>query len=664
MGQTMAAGIAEPDWLSHLIPLPHEITIEQAIELSPGDVSIKTVPDAGDIEQQAARELEQLWIDRTGCEPIGSEFEIWIGVADETGHLAGRPVDTERLRSLPNRDQAYVIRPDGSRRLILSALNGRGVCYAVRTLHQLLEPHLSEDRVTIPLATVTDWPDLDERGMWNFPDPERWIPWMASVKLNYGKMASAKPEPVEPGKPNRLPIDSVLMREARLKAFNYLPYILHLNFLHDYGLFRAHPELAGKGDSALAGRYFAHKSGSQHRAPCAANPLLTEILTEWMMDICSQGADEISCWLSERPCQCSCDSCTSVGQFVLETRAFVAAWREAQKEYPALRIRIFMSTTTTVRNYRILAELPPEVMLERACATGLERVLHIPRDLLANPLMDHYAAEGRWIASYDVPIGASGLVDTPEFKLPQSSPHRIRDFVGQLARRGYSGAYGMMAWATMGKETSSLCIQALAEWSWNLKGRSERDFAVAWATREGYGDPQAVGDWAEMMGPVEFDVYDSDFPVCYSWGKAVEMVHDRRRPYLGEGMFRYYADEGDFDRKRDRCRRALDIAEAFESPHLANETRIVLSYVDLADAVYRLADQVATGDLTDLATQDALRESVDRLKRSGDANAAAIRAWRRGLGPEPWHQRVHDAIRATETTVAEISADILGRHLY
>ena len=659
----MAAQIAEPDWLSHLIPLPHEIAIEETIELPPGDVSIKTGPGACEIEEQAVQDLVQLWIDRTGCEPVGSGFEILIGVADETGNVAGRTVDTERLKSLPNRDQAYVIRPDGNRRLILAALDGRGVCYAARTLHQLLEAGLSEALATIPLATVTDWPDLDERGLWNFPDPESWIPWMASVKLNYGKMASAKPEPVERGRPNRLPIDSALMREARLKAFNYLPYILHLNFLHDYGLFRAHPELAGKGDSALAGRYFAHKSGSQHRAPCAANPLFTEILTEWMMDICAQGANEISCWLSERPCQCSCDCCTSIGQFVLETRAFLAAWREAQKKHPALQIRIFMSTTT-VRNYRILAELPPEVRLERACAVGLERVRHIPRDLLANPLMDHYAAEGRWIASYDVPIGASGLVDTPEFKLPQSSPHRIRDFVGQLARRSYSGAYGMMAWATMGRETSSFCIQALAEWSWNLNGRSEREFAVAWATREGYEDPQAVGDWAELIGPVEFDVYDSEFPVCYSWGKAVEMVRERRRPYLGEDMFRYYTSTDDFDQKRDCCRRALEIAEAFETPHLANETRVVLSYVDLADAIYRIAEQVATEDLTDLAIQDALRKSTDHLKRSGDANVAAIKTWRRTLGPEPWHQRVHDAIHATETTVAEISADILGCHLY
>ena len=31
-----------------------------------------------------------------------------------------------------------------------------------------------------------------------------------------------------------------------------------------------------------------------------------------------------------------------------------------------------------------------------------------------------------------------------------------------------------------------------------------------------------MAEWATLMGPVEFDVYDSDFPICYSWGKASE----------------------------------------------------------------------------------------------------------------------------------------------
>lgn len=643
-------------WKRYLLPLPHEITFEGDVECRPELVSVALRPGAGAMEKNAAAMLEALCPGEKGAKPVGGAFSISIGLV-ESGP------DAERLRGLPNCRQAYTIRPEG-RRLVLSALSERGITYGARTLRQLLEPNLSPDSIRIPLVSVTDWPDLDERGMWNFPTPEEWIPWMASMKLNYGKMDSTELSTVVRGKPNSARIDRALMEEARLLGFNYVPLITHLNFLHDRGLFRAYPELAGKGDGALAGRYFAHKEGNQHRAPCASNPLLVDILEEWMADIAAQGASEVGCWLTERPAQCECDDCTALGQFVLEARAFVNAWKRIRPRFPEFDLRIFLSTTTSQRDYRVLAELPPEVRVGRACAAEMERVLHLPRDLTANPLLDYHASQGRWIASYDVPVNANGRVETPEFKVPQSSPHRIRDYVGHLIRRQYSGAFGMMAWVTKGRETCGYNVAALAEYSWNLKGRSEREFAVAWATREGYVDVEAFADWSERLGPVAFDVYDSDFPVCYSWGKAVEMVRGKHRPYLGEGMFRYYENEHAFDEKVDACRRAIQIASGFESPDCVNETRVVMTYVELARGVYRVAEKVATRDLADPDVQMELQAALESLEAAGASNVAAIRHWRETLGPEPWHNRVHDAIRGTEATVREIARFLRERYLH
>jgi hypothetical protein len=487
---------------------------------------------------------------------------------------------------------------------------------------------------------------------------------MSSLKLNYGKMASTELDPVKAGKPNKAKIDAPLMVSSRLRAFNYLPYILHLNFLHGCDLFKTYPELAGVGDGALTGRYFAHKEGNQHRAPCASKPLLAQIISEWMGDIAEQGAHEVSCWLSERPGQCGCEDCTSVGQFVLEARAFVTAWQNVRETFPDFQIRIFMSTTTTVRNYRILAELPPEVRLERACATGLERVLHLPRDLMANPLFDHYASMGRWVASYDVPVGAYGSVDTPEFKVPHCSAHRIKDYVGQLVRRGYSGAYGMMAWATQGREVCGFNVSALAEWGWNSEGRTEKEFATAWATREGYVDTEAVGEWAELMGSVEFDVYDSEFPICYSRGLAAKMVRKKRRPYLGEGMFRYYASVNSFEEKQHICDQALVISNSLGDPRLSNETRVTRTYVELARCIYQVAELMSTSEMENSKDQESMLRCLRELEAAGKENTAAIGVWREGLGPEPWQYRVHDAIAATESTVADISSHIRTRYIY
>ncbi len=649
-------------WVQYLLPMPHEIDIGELIECPPSAVAVRTPDGAGPMVRRAAEDVRRLL--GTIVEPEAPVCDILVGTVDAGGTLAGIPVDAAQLERLPNSDQAYLIVPHGRQQLLLAALTGRGVYYASRTLCQLLEPALTPQQAVIPMIRVVDWPDFDERGLWNFPDEAEWIPWLSSMKLNYGKMASTRLAPVERDRPNQAVIESGLMHQASMRAFNYLPYILHLNFLHDCGLFRAYPELAGKGDGALSGRYFAHKEGSQHRVPCASQPVLAQILAEWMVSIASQGGLEISCWLSERPAQCGCRDCTAVGQFVLEARAFVRAWEQAKRDFPQLQIRLFLSTTTPERDYRVLAELPPQVKLERACATSMERVLHWPRDLLANPLLDHAAAAGRWIASYDVPIAANGKVDTPEFKIPQRSAPRVRDFICQLRRRGYQGAYGMIAWGTLARQINGFNIEALAEWSWNLHGRNEQEFAVAWARRQGYVSPEKVGQWAALMGPVEFDVYASDFPVCYSQGKAVDMIRNRQRPYLGEGMFRYYLDDADFERKRAVCARAAAIAAELQAPDLELETGVVDSYIALAQSVYQVAELLATSDLEDLENQSVLLQAVSELDAAGRFNAETIRTWRANLGPEPWHYRVHDAIAATEATVREIGRFVRERYLY
>ncbi|MBT4484736.1 MAG: hypothetical protein HOC71_13785 [Candidatus Latescibacteria bacterium] len=654
----------QKEWLRHLIPLPHEISFKEKITINPKNVLITVRKNASETEKYAASELKALFKEKTGVAPSGKAFEIIIGVIDAHGKLEGALLKSaERLEILPHKEQAYSIQPVGKNKLLLGALNERGVYYAVRTLHQLLEPFITKNEVSIPLVEVIDWPDMDERGIWNFPNPKDWIPWLASVKLNYGKMITQLHN-VERGKKNRATIDRELLMKGRLMAFNYVPVITHLNFLKRIGLYRAYPELSGVGDGALSGRYFAHKRGDNHRVPNASNPLLTAIITEWMMDIASQGANDLSCWLSERPAESGDDETSKAGQFVLEARAFVNAWRETRETYPDFNIRLFLSTTTSERYYKVLAETPPEVRIERCCSMTLERVTHIPRDLFRNPLFDKYASEGRWIASYDVPYTANGLVETPEFKVPQSSAHRIRDFARQLIERKYKGAYGMMAFGNLAREICGFNITALAEWSWNLNGRSEKEFAIAWATREGFENPEAVGEWSELIGPIEFDVYDSDFPVCYSWGKAVKMVDSRTRPYLGEGMFRYYASPEDFDSKIARCEKALKIAKTFKRTNLANETRVVMSYVRLAKYVYEVAEKVATSELSTLESQDILRDSLNNLELAGKENVTAIKEWRNALGPKPWHYRVHDAIKATETTVQDISQIVEGKYFY
>jgi len=203
-------------------------------------------------------------------------------------------------------------------------------------------------------------------------------------------------------------------------------------------------------------------------------------------------------------------------------------------------------------------------------------------------------------------------------------------------------------------------IAALAEWSWNFNGRSEKEFAAAWATRSGYANPDKVAGWSELMGAVEWDVYDSGFPECYAWGRAIEMIKARTKPVLGEGMFRYYATLESFDAKLVNCDKALDIATSFKNPDLANETKVVHSYIQLAKAIYQIAESVSALDAAKPEIKKRLADSVEALKRAGTENVMAIKAWQAAIGPEPWHPRVLAAIKATETTVHDICQSVEG----
>ncbi|MCA9448093.1 MAG: hypothetical protein KC931_13330, partial [Candidatus Omnitrophica bacterium] len=656
------SGAEEMDWIRHLLPLPKEVEIHHQSRFPVTSLAIRVAENAKSRESFAkSRILEAL---KQNESAISAKFTVLVGLLDQDGKLEGIEVPGgKRLIDLPNSAQAYrIARIDGTT-LAVCALQPEGLSFGIRTLCQLLKVGMDGETINIPMVSITDWPDLEERGVWNYPQNSEWIEWMSEMKLNYGNLNPDVKEIVR-GETNRMTLDTELIGFAEERGFRLTPQIVHLNFLHGYGLFRAYPELAGLGDEALAGRYFAHKQGPQHRVPDASNPILIDILAEWMEDLANQGSMDICCWLTERPATDTRRAALEEGQFVLEARAFVKAWEKAKKNHPDLEIRIFISTITDERYYKIYDELPSDLKIFRCCVTDMERVRHLPRDLFRNPLLDHYADQGRWIGTYDVPLNVNGNVETPEFKIPHRSPDRIKDYVIQLVERQYRAGIGMMAWHRHAMKICGVKFAALAEWGWNSRGRSIEEFNLAWATREGFEAPEEAAKWLTLMGPVEWDVFDSEFPICYSWGQFIEIVKERAFPILGETVHRYYRSPESFDEKIAVCDRALELAEAFEDANYANETRVVRSYIRLAKAIHRVAELRATDPLTSLEIQDEMKKRLARLEEAGRENVTAIEKWRNELGPEEWHYRVKDAIAGTETTVDEIVRWVKNRDLY
>ena len=593
-------------WINHLVPLPHEIAIPAKLIRPPGDVGVRLRGNAGDIEQQAAGELRALFRKKVGVEPEGSKFEILLGVLDAAGKLDGlAPDDAGRLKKCRNSEQAYVIRPRGETGLVIAGLDARGVYYGVQTLRQLLEPKLAKDEVAIPLAVVTDWPDMTERGMWG--SPLQIIPYEASLKLNHhsllarfrGKFARDR-APAWDMLTLALP-DGTEVRNiewARLHAMTPYGQLSHINYWQRYGLYDAYPELKGKGAGATD---FSDVEGKRP-VPCATQPVLKTLLAQSIRDLAEEGVPEVAVWQSEFEAQCECEACTKIGQCQAEVDAILAAWQAVKKDFPDLRLRIFFclgkDTPDLVR--RCLEALPPEVIIEKVYSW--------------KPMYEEAAARGQKVIRY-----SGWMLNKPHSAGIRHYTSYYRDRLTHGFEKGLAGVlplhkfYSKEATA-YNKRVHSYNYSGLAEWSWNVKGRTPREFTVAWATREGYADPDRVADWTEIMEPVESAVINKyrprwhftyDAAKLFREGKPCTILDDR---IVADGLA--------------ACRRALPIAETLDKPDLAAETRHVTAVLRAHERLNALSAAVAGRD--DEGGRERLRTALRNYVTAVRAAATSL----------------------------------------
>jgi len=473
-------------WLNYTLPLPHEISIRKEANVAPGDIGIKLPETAGVIEKNAAAQLAQYLKEKTGTEPTGNKYEFVAGVLDQDGKVCGIPVeDAAKLKGVPNNNQAYLIQPVGENKLVLAALNPKGVYYAVQTLRQLLGRQISKDSVAVPLATITDWPDMDERGFWNvgYAAPG-FIPWLASLKLNftsYGTGIVLKKD--EKAQCPKLPIE--LINQARDHAFLLMPHLAHYDFFFRFGADAVYPELAGKGDEAR------NPWNAKARNPCMATPLIKRLVTEWIESAAGQGLREFSLWLSECTAQCECNACLKDGckQMFKETQAGIEAIEAARIKYPDLQGRIFftMNYGDVVKDSSdCLAILPPDIKVEKVYSR--------------NRIFDKFAADGHWVVSYSgAPLGPG------YFSIRYMADEIIKGLKEYHAVK-YSGLFSRGRGNTSNQWEKGFCnyqFSAVAEWSWNAKGRDVCQFAEAWATLNNFAHPEQFAEWIEIVRPVE-----------------------------------------------------------------------------------------------------------------------------------------------------------------
>ena len=614
--------------LDHVIPLPKEISLEREVALPPGQVVVRVEEGAGETVAHAAALLTAAIVGEEGAPDATGSFEVRLMVAEQGSAQA------RRLADLPNSDQAYAITPEGGERaLVLTGLTEKGVYYAALTLRDLIVAGARPDRVTIPLVTVTDWPDLAERGLWggnSVADME----WMAAHKMNL--VESHVRLGVDEQGNGTAHISQEMLDLGRRNALKLVPIVTHLEQIDRTGIFRVLPQTAGQGDPEKWARI------GHVRPACWSHPDTVRVLGDWMVALASQeGVTDLCPWLSENAVKCECDRCAEQNQFALETAAILAGYERAKQVKPALGIRILLTQGSYRSNDVVLSMLPPGV---GATYYDGGKTYDSSRDPMIYPLLEEWAAQGNWLGCYPQLTASWRTVS------PWSGPQFIRYRMNEFVDKGLSCLCG---YATPNNRLYEFNVAAAAEWSWNARGRDETQFARAWFTRKGLTDPEAAAEWAVTLGPAGWDVYGARVPYYWVHGKAAALVEARRKPSLGAGVYRYFETPERFDENLAAVARAMGLARELDDPALIAETQVIGGYVTMLKMLHDMALIVSVPDAPTEARREQLNEQMHALAQAGADVVDGLIAWEHACGPGLGTSRFDDTVAATERAARE-----------
>lgn len=600
---TVSAGEAQA-WVRHVTPLPKTIDVRSKVSVRPTDITV--VCDDDPLVSRAAGELRR-GLQIAEDAPPPEEPVFWLVLR------AGGP-DAEPLRKLKNAGQAYRIMPGAnSKGIKLVALTPEGVYYAAKTLRQMIGAHSTRSRAVIPLAAVTDWPDLEYRGLWGADNTDH-LMWMSDIKMNIAEQISAvgvdeNGRPWARMKPGREP----MVEHGPQIGIKPIPSILHLEQVGGKGVFQAYPNLRAQG---------GHENGI-----CYSQPQIVDILAGWMTDLAGlPGVAEIDVWMAENLQQqggCRCDECGKTDRSVLEARAIIAGWKKARERFPDLGLIVLTSEETESSNQKVFEDLPKDVKVWYYHSLLTYTAANFP--MIRQYVADH-ANRGRWIGV------CPSLVAYVHFTQPFTGADFIRTLMNEYADKDLSGLLGYIVPRL---KYAVFNMEAAAEWSWNAKGRSTREFALSYAVRHGLKDPERFAEWSETIGPVAWDVYASHWPGGQqrdATGKVAQQLREGTLPKLGFVLWDAYCTpfggigtEGRLDDDVRNAQKAVDIARRMGDEEYIQESLVVQGYINSLKALWELRS-IARPDGT-LTDRDAAERWFRVYATSLDQAVTALPKW-------------------------------------
>jgi len=622
-------------WRLHVVPLPQKMEIAAEVRLPRERVGVSAPPGNHPAINQAIRELH-------ACVGAGSADE---GAFRITLLLGG--ADALALDAVPNADQAYRILPEPEHAgLRIVARKPVGLFYGTKTLTQLISAKSTDAELCIPVLRVTDWPDMPERGFWG-SDSFRHLPWIGSMKLNVvEQIAAVWVDSDGKGQARLKPGREPMIEEGPRYGVLPVPAVLHLEQLSGKGLFEAYPELKSQ--------------GGQEGAICYSQPAFVDVLADWIVALGSlPNVSDVDVWMTEnlhRKGGCRCEQCRQHDHNVLEVRAILAAWRKAKQRLPDVGLRVLLSEETYGSNPLILAELPKDVKLVYYHSL---RTYTAQRREMVYPLLEEYAAQGRWLGVCPQLTGVVGPASP--FSGAQFVHYRMKEFVDKQVS-------GFTAYVIPSLTHARFNVEAAAEWSWNVAGRGTREFALSYAVRHGIEPPELFAEWSEAIGPAAWDLYGSEWPTGErrrSGTPVVEALRTGKLPELGTIRGDVYPHPwGQFRSERQirdglaDARRALELARRIGRPEIVEESRVIEGYIRSLTALYDLSkilgpDGVAPENRVQAAA--AFQEYVAACEQA----ESSLRAWSRLIAPQleaPPGSRYWQVAEVLKRTVREMRA--------
>lgn len=600
------------EWTYYNVPLPKQIEITAEALVLKGSVGFGI--DGGDKHPAYAQILKE-FVDTCGSDS-GASVEPLFWITVQVGGPGAEP-----LKKLKNSDQAYRITPSQDKKtLVISCTTHRGAYYGWKTIQQLIAGRSTSDSLKIPVLTVTDWPDMEKRGLWG-TDNYNHMEWLADRKMNHLEQITSQGVDSE-GKffahTRDRENEDRLEKDTPSFAMDYAPVVLHLE---------------QKWDPKTMGKFYPEMKGknSQHdRAFCYSEPKTTEMIAEWIYLLAQASPTcEVDVWMSENlqgKEGCKCEGCRKAHHTVNEARVIIEAWEMAKKKLGRyITMYVLTSEATEAHNPQILTFLPKDVRIWYYHSLFTYNSIRQP---MIRPYLVQAVKDGFWLGVCPN-LDAWTHVNAP-FTGAAFTKYRMDEFLTK-------GLSGLLGYATPRVHFASFNVEAAAEWTWNLKGRSTRDFAYSYAVRQGYKDAKLFADWSETLGPVGWDVYGSGWPAGQMKNQGVKVrtaLKNGTMPPLG------YVDReawptpwGNIKTERQlnadvsAAKRAIGMAEKLGVDQYIYESYVIDGYIRTQKALYEMTKLAPKGGTFPLDKRFHANRQLSEFLNAADQVVTYLPKW-------------------------------------